>query len=156
MAELVFDIETQNANFGFDSAGLKAARISVVGVYDYSDGQYKTYMEETLNDLFAIMEKADRLITYNGIHFDIPVLNNYYTGDLSKILQCDMIVHVKKVLGFRLKLNDLAKATLKEEKTADGLQAVKWWEEGKIEEIKKYCLQDVKVTKDLYEFGKKK
>ena len=155
MFELVFDLETQNSDFSFDNTGLKEARISVVGVYDYADNEYKTFMEEEFPALWKLFEAADRIISYNGIHFDVPVLNNYYPGDLSKIPHMDLIVPVKEALGFRLKLNDLAKATLKIEKSADGLQAVKWWEEGKIDEIKKYCLQDVKVTKELYEFGKK-
>lgn len=155
MAELVFDIETQTANFTFDEAGLKTARISVVVVYDYADGQYKTFMEENIAELWPLMEKADRVIGYNIVHFDLPVLNNYYSGDLLKLPNLDLIIPVREALGFRLKLNDIAKATLKIEKSADGLQAVKWWAEGNVENIKKYCEQDVRVTKDIYEFGRK-
>jgi len=155
MGEIVFDIETQNSDFSFDAAGLKEARISVVGLFDYADNQYKTYMEDEFSELWKLFENAERIISYNGIHFDIPVMNNYYPGDLTKIPHLDLIIPVKEALGFRLKLDDLGKATLKIQKSADGLQAVKWWEEGKIQEIKDYCLQDVKVTKELYEFGKK-
>ncbi len=155
MSELVFDIETQTADFGFDEAGLKKARVSVVVVYDYADGQYKTFMEENMAELWPLFEKADRVIGYNIVHFDLPVLNNYYSGDLLKLPNLDLILPVKEALGFRLKLNDIAKATLKVEKSADGLQAVRWWAEGNVEDIKKYCAQDVKVTKEIYEFGKK-
>lgn len=155
MPELVFDIETQTANFTFDEAGLKTARISVVVVYDYADGQYKTFMEENIAELWPLLEKADRVIGYNIVHFDLPVLNNYYSGDLLKLPNLDLIIPVREALGFRLKLNDIAKATLKVEKSADGLQAVKWWAEGNVEDIKKYCEQDVRVTKDIYEFGRK-
>jgi len=38
-------------------------------------------------------------------------------------------------------------------KSADGLQAVQWWKEGRIEEIFAYCEQDVDVTRRVYEFG---
>lgn len=155
MAELVFDIETQNADFTFDEAGLKTARISVVVVFDYADGQYKTFMEENIAELWPLMEKADRVIGYNIVHFDLPVLNNYYSGDLLKLPNMDLIIPVREALGFRLKLNDIAKATLKVEKSADGLQAVRWWAEGNIEDIKKYCADDVRITKDVYEFGRK-
>ena len=34
------------------------------------------------------------------------------------------------------------------------MQAIRWWREGKIDEIKKYCEQDVRVTKEIYDFGK--
>ena len=155
MPELVFDIETQTADFGFDEAGLKKARISVVVAYDYADGQYKTFMEENIAELWPLLEKADRVIGYNIVHFDLPVLNNYYSGDLLKLPNLDLIIPVKEALGFRLKLNDIAKATLKVEKSADGLQAVKWWAEGNVADIKKYCEDDVRITKDVYEFGRK-
>jgi len=155
MSELVFDIETQTADFGFDEAGLKKARVSVVVVYDYADGQYKTFMEENFAEMWPLFEKADRVIGYNIVHFDLPVLNNYYSGDLLKLPNLDLIIPVKEALGFRLKLNDIAKATLKTEKSADGLQAVKWWAEGNVDDIKKYCADDVRITKDIYEFGRK-
>lgn len=155
MTELVFDIETQTAPLTFDEAGLKKVRISVVVVYDYADAQYKTFMEGNIAELWPLLEKADRVIGYNIVHFDLPVLNNYYSGDLLKLPNLDLIIPVREALGFRLKLNDIAKATLKVEKSADGLQAVKWWAEGNVEDIKKYCADDVRITKDVYEFGRK-
>jgi ATP-dependent helicase YprA (DUF1998 family) len=49
-----------------------------------------------------------------------------------------------------------ASATLGAHKTADGLQALQWWKQGKILEIITYCRQDVKITGDLYRYGIKK
>jgi len=57
-------------------------------------------------------------------------------------------------LGYRLSLDHLASQTLGSAKSADGLTALKWWEQGKIDKIIEYCRQDVKVTRDLYCFGK--
>ncbi|EKD43228.1 MAG: hypothetical protein ACD_72C00402G0001 [uncultured bacterium] len=100
------------------------------------------------------MEKADRIIGFNSEHFDIPVLNNYYLGDLSQLPHLDIMKEVKNSLGIRLKLSTIAEATLDNvTKSADGLQAIRWWKEGKIDEIKKYCEQDVRVTKEIYDFG---
>ncbi len=67
----------------------------------------------------------------------------------------DILEQIKNTLGFRLKLNDLAQATLNVEKSADGLQAVEWFKQGDWENIIKYCIDDVKITRDIYEFGKK-
>ena len=89
------------------------------------------------------------------MQIDLPILNKYYSGDLLKFPHLDILKVVKESTGSRFKLNDLVKATLQMEKSADGLQAQKWWEEGKIDEIKKYCEQDVRVTKELYEYGRK-
>lgn len=153
--EIVFDIETQNT-FADVNNDFKKLKVSVVSIYRYATDSYESFEEKELGKLWPIFEKADLLIGFNSAHFDLPVLNNYYIGDLSKLPHLDIMERVKESLGFRLKLNDLAQATLDDvEKSADGLQAIRWWKEGKIDEIKKYCEQDVRVTKEVYEFGKK-
>ena len=129
-------------------------KVTVVSIYEYETGSYRSFGENELCQLWPILEKAERLIGYNSEHFDLPILHNYYLGDLSVINHLDIMKKVKESVGIRLKLNSIAMATLDMEKSADGLQAIKWWKEGKIDEIKKYCEQDVKVTKEIYEFGK--
>lgn len=151
--EIVFDIETQNTFADVDN-DFKKFKISCVSIYQYTTDTYTSFSEDELNKLWPILEKADRLIGYNSEHFDLPILHNYYLGDLSVINHLDIMKKVKESVGIRLKLNSIAMATLDMEKSADGLQAIKWWKEGKIDEIKKYCEQDVKVTKEIYEFGK--
>ena len=152
--EIVFDIETQNTFADIDN-DFKKFKISVVSIYSYQTDTYASFSEDELKNLWPILEKADRLIGYNSEHFDLPILHNYYLGDLTKIPHLDLLKVIKENLGIRLKLSDVAEATLDNiNKSADGLQAIKWWKEGKIDEIKKYCEQDVKVTKEIYEFGK--
>jgi len=152
--EIVFDIETQNTFADVDN-DFKKFKISCVSIYQYATDTYTSFGEEELNKLWPILEKADRIIGFNSEHFDLPILNKYYTGDLLKFPHLDILKVVKEVTGSRFKLNDLAKATLQIEKSADGLQAQKWFVEGRIDEIKKYCEQDVRVTKELYEYGRK-
>lgn len=151
--EVVLDIETQNT---FEEVGgyfTDKLKVSLVGVYFYETDTYESYLEHELPKLFERLERSGRIIGYNSIGFDMPVLNNYYTGDLLKLPQLDILREIEKELGHRIKLDDVAKATLGTQKSGHGLQAVKWWKEGKIDEIREYCLQDVKVTKDVYEFG---
>lgn len=151
--EIVFDIETQNtfADVNNDFTKLK---ISCVSIYSYISNTYQSFEEHELGKLWPILEKADRLIGYNIEHFDLPVMNNYYPGDLLTFHYLDIMKCVKESLGIRLKLDSIAKATLDNiQKSAEGLQAVRWWKEGKIEEIKKYCEQDVRITKEIYDFG---
>ena len=81
-------------------------------------------------------------------------MQRQYTGDLSRIPHLDLLKVIKESTGTRFKLNDIAKATLQIEKSADGLQAMQWYK-GKIDEVKKYCEQDVRVTKEVYEYGRK-
>lgn len=152
--EVVFDIETQNT-FADVNNDFKKLRVSVVSVYLYATDTYESFTEDELGKLWPILEKADRIIGYNSEHFDLPILNNYYLGDLLPLPHLDLMVKIKDSLGIRLKLKDVAEATLDNiTKSAEGLQAIAWWKEGKIDEIKKYCEQDVRVTKEIYEFGK--
>jgi DEAD/DEAH box helicase domain-containing protein len=153
--DVVLDIETQNT---FDDVGgyfTDKLKVSLVGCYFYETDTYESFLEADLPQLFARLEKSGRIIGYNSIGFDMPVLNNYYAGDLLTLPQLDILDHVVRELGYRIKLDDVAKATLGTQKSAHGLQAVAWWKEGKIDEIREYCLQDVKVTKEVYEFGLK-
>jgi DEAD/DEAH box helicase domain-containing protein len=152
--EIVFDIETQNT-FQDVENDYKKFRISVVSIYNYATDAYQSFTEDELKNLWPILEKADRIIGYNSEHFDLPILQNYYLGDLSVFPHLDLMKVIKDSVGIRLKLSDVAEATLDNiNKSADGLQAIRWWKEGKIDEIKKYCEQDVRVTKEVYDFGR--
>lgn len=147
--EIIFDIETIG-----DIRNFSELKVTVVSIYEYETDSYRSFCENELSQLWPIFEKSERLIGYNSEHFDLPILGKYYMGDLTKIPHLDLLKVIKEMSGSRYKLNDIAKATLQIEKSADGLQAMKWFEEGKIDEIKKYCEQDVKVTKEIYEYGK--
>ncbi len=50
-------------------------------------------------------------------------------------------------------MNHLANKTLGLEKSADGLQSIQWFREGKMKEITDYCRKDVEITKELFLFG---
>lgn len=147
--EIVFDIET----FG-DIRNYDSLKVTMCSIYEYETDTYRSFDEHQLGELWPILEQADRIIGYNSEHFDIPILNRFYTGDLTKIPSLDLLKVIKEINGKRYKLDDVAQATLQVGKSADGLQAVRWYEEGKIDEIREYCEQDVKVTKEVYEFGK--
>lgn len=153
LREIVFDIETQNTFMDVGQGRHQDLKVSMVCLYDTLEDKYYSFKEDELNNLWPILEKCDRLIGYNSKYFDVPVLNNYYAGDLSKLPHLDILEEIKKTLGFRLKLDDVAKATLKIQKSGNGLQAVEWYKQGEIEKIREYCLQDVKVTKDIYDYG---
>jgi len=153
--ELVFDIETQNTFDDVGSGNHRGLRVSVVGVYTYEDDQYRVFREDNLKEMWPLFERAERLIGFNQVSFDVPVLQNYYAGDLMKIPQLDILAHIHRALGFRVKLDDIAKSTLNTAKSAHGLQAVEWFKHGEWEKIEKYCLDDVRITREVYEFGKK-
>jgi len=152
---VVLDIETQNTFQDVGGYFPEKLDLSVVCAYFYEDDTWESYLQENLQDLFQRLEHADTIIGYNSVGFDIPILNKYYAGDLLQIPQLDMLDIIRQSLGFRIKLDDVASATVGTKKSAHGLQAVAWWKEGKIQEIIDYCMQDVKVTRDVFDFGVK-
>lgn len=153
MRYVVFDLETQNIFEDTGSSDPTSLDISVASAYDSETDTYTTVVVDDIKQLWPIIEKADALVGYNSNHFDIPLLNKYYPGDLTHIKSIDILESIRESLGRRLRLDSVAQATIGTKKSADGLQAVRWWREGKIEEIKKYCQQDVKVTKKVFDYA---
>ncbi len=152
--EIVLDIETQNSFQDVGGWHHEKLKISLIGVYFYETDSYETFLEEDLPKLWPRLEHSDRVIGYNTKGFDNPVMNNYYAGDIGEVPQLDILEKIHQSLGYRVKLDDVAKATLGVGKTGHGLQAVEFWKEGKIDELAKYCLMDVKITKEVYEFAR--
>lgn len=155
MRYVIFDLETQNTFAEVGSNDPVALSISVGTFYDSQTEKYTTVTEDELATIWPLLEHADALIGYNINHFDVPLLNKYYPGDLTTIKTIDLLEEIKNSLGRRLKLDSVAEATVNAHKSAHGLQAVRWWREGKIDEIKKYCEQDVKVTKKVFDYALK-
>ena len=153
MNKIVFDIETQNTFQEAGSSDPADLSISLAGIYDYSTDKYDSFLESELSRLWPIIEKADMLIGYNSDHFDIPLLNKYYPGDLSKIKSLDLLKEIKNSFGRRVKLDSVALGTFNKGKIGHGLEAITWWKNGEIDKIRKYCLEDVKITKELYEYA---
>ncbi len=154
MRYVVFDLETQNTFQDAGSNNPVDLDISVACVYDSGTDAYTVVDISELNTIWPIIENAEALVGYNSNHFDIPLLNKYYPGDLTHIKSIDLLEDIRTSLGRRLRLDDVAQATLGAKKSGHGLQAIKWWREGDIASIKKYCKQDVKITKDLFEYAR--
>lgn len=153
MRKIVFDIETRNIFSEVGSSDPTALDIAIVGIHDSETGSYSTYSQEELKDLWPVLERADMIIGFYSENFDLPLLNKYYPGDLSKIKHLDILKEIRKQYGRGMSLNKLAVGTLNANKSGDGFDAVKWWKEGKIDQIRKYCLDDVKITKEIYDYA---
>ena len=150
-----FDLETQRtAN---DAGGWDKKRdmgMSVGVTYSTATGEYRIYSENRVTDLIKELRAADLVVGYNVVNFDYHVLMGYTPLDLPEFLPTlDLIVDVEAALGHRLSLESLAQGTCGVGKTAEGLDAIRWWREGKILEIAEYCCFDVKVTKMVHEHG---
>lgn len=155
MKKVILDIETRNLFQDVGTNNPADLDISVVCIYDSSTDSYSSYLQEDLGKLWPILESADMLVTFNGDHFDIPLLDKYYPGDLTRIKSLDLLKEIKNSLGRRIKLDTIAEATLGKKKSGHGLEAITWWKQGEIDKIVKYCTDDVRITKEVYEYALK-
>lgn len=151
---IVLDLETQYSFREVDK-DFRKLRVSVVGIYDYTREIFEAYEEKDLPSLFPILEGASLIIGYNIKKFDFEVLAPYYLGKLSQLPVLDLLEDIEKQLGFRLALDDLARESLGIKKTGHGFLAIEYFRSGQMTKLKEYCLADVRLTRDLYEFGKR-
>ncbi|MDO8569554.1 MAG: ribonuclease H-like domain-containing protein [bacterium] len=153
MRKVVFDIETKNFFQDVGKNDPALLDIALVAIHDSLTDSYSSYLEEELVKLWPILERADMLIGFNSDHFDIPLLNKYYPGDLTKIKSLDILKEIKDSYGRRMRLDQLTEGTLGKNKSGHGDDAIKWWESGDVERVRAYCLNDVKLTKELYDYA---
>lgn len=159
MLQVILDVETKKS---FDAVGgffPDRLGVSFVGVNirDRSGdkGQMKSFFEDDMPDLFPLLEKADVIVGYNIDGFDMPAMAPYYTGDIETLPTLDIMDRIKDSFGHRIKLDSVAKESLGKGKIGDGLDAIKYYETGQLKKLEKYCIQDVRVTRDVYDYGLK-
>lgn len=156
MDKLVIDIETKNtfADVGGQD-NIKDLLVSLVGVYSYGHDKFFAFHENQIRELTPLLQNAGLIIGFSINRFDIPVLEKHFSFNLRAIPRLDLLEEIELLLGQRISLDALAKANLGIGKTHHSLEAVRLYKENKLEELKNYCLNDVKITKDLYELAKK-
>lgn len=154
--KVVFDLETQKS---FDEVGGRAKnhllRVSVAVAYSYLQNKFLVFEENRIHKLGELLQDADLVIGYNLIDFDYQVLQPYFQFDLSQVPTLDLLRSVEKILGHRIKLDSIAEATLNTNKIASGLDAIKFWKTRQIDKLKAYCIADVKITRDIYDYAVK-
>ena len=153
MRIVTFDIETANWMSDTGTNDPTDLTIALVGIHDSETNGYQSFLEHEFPRLWKILESTDMLVGYNSDHFDIPLLNKYYPGDLSRIKSLDLMKEVHQALGRRLKLDTIAEGTLGKKKSADGVQSLRWWKAGEVDKVREYCIKDVELTKQIFDYA---
>jgi hypothetical protein len=149
-----FDLETQRSAEevgGWDKISRMGMSVGVT--YSTGRGEYRIYGEKQVSALITELQRADLVVGFNNLRFDYEVLHGYTPLDLRQIPTLDMLVELQNQLQHRLSLDSIATATFGVEKTAEGLQALQWFKEGRLLEIAEYCCFDVKLTRMVHEYG---
>lgn len=149
-----FDLETQKSAEEVGGWNHIAKMGMSVGVtFSVASGEYRIYQEKTVGDLIRDLQRADLVVGFNHLRFDYEVLHGYTSFDLTQLPTLDLMVDLQTKLNHRLSLDSIATATFGVEKTAEGLQAIRWFKDGRFLEIAEYCCYDVKLTKLVHEYG---
>lgn len=152
---MVVDVETQKGFNEVDRKKLHLLKVSVACLYDSKTDSYLSFEEKELTRMEEMLKQADLIVGFNIRDFDMEVLAPYFVSSVKNFPVLDILVEFEKVRGHRISLQSVAQATLKMSKSGSGLDAIKLYADGKIEELKQYCTDDVKITREIYEYGLK-
>lgn len=175
---VIFDLETQSKisdSFGSsDAERIRNLEVSVMCALAVPSAAFEdenveewmhnasmhTYWRDDETDprgpfesFLELCDGADLIVSYNGLHFDHNVLRRHYRSKtrfenhLSKAH--DAFARIRDVSGVWLKLDALLKANRLETKTANGLEAIAFWNEGKRDLLAEYCAGDVRQCAKL-------
>ena len=161
---LYFDLETK---YSADEVGgwgnIEDMGMSIGVIWDTTNEKFHVYIEHQIQEMVDHFYRADQIVGFNHVGFDYRVVAGVRHADshersqlhteLAGLKNFDMLLELKKLLGHRLKLESIARPTLGIGKSADGLQALKWYKEGKLDKIIEYCKVDVEVTRDVYRYA---
>jgi len=154
---LLFDLETLRSAAdvgGWGNAHRMGVALAVV--CHLEEQRFEVFREREVEALGARLRAARLVIGYNVRRFDYRVLAGYTGADYNRLLPTlDLLEEVHRALGFRLRLDDLARATLGSGKSADGLQSLAWVKQGRMDLVEEYCRHDVEVLRDVYLFGRR-
>jgi DEAD/DEAH box helicase domain-containing protein len=151
----VLDLETQRS--AEEVGGWRQADrmgISCAVLYESEEDRFSVFWEEAIDRLLARLAGLELVVGFNLLRFDYQVLSPYLPAGWRRPVTLDILEQVHHSLGYRRSLAHLATETLGATKSADGLQALRWWRQGRREEVAAYCRQDVALTRDLYLYGR--
>ena len=149
-----FDLETQKVAAEVGGWGnIDKMGISVAALYHADKGEYSVYLEKDVDRLVAELRRADLVVGFNVLRFDYTVLSAYSVFDFSTVPTLDLMVSIEERIKHRVGLDAVAEATCGVKKTANGMEAIQWWREGKQKQVAEYCCYDVKTTRLVHEHG---
>ena len=152
---MVLDIETQKGFHEVDRKKLYQLKVSVACVYDSQNDSYHAFEEREMLKMEELLKQADVVVGFNIRDFDMEVLVPYFVTPVKNFPILDLLVEIEKVRGHRVSLQSVAQSTLKLSKSGSGWDAINLYKDGRIDELKKYCMDDVRITKEVYEYGLK-
>ena len=166
MDTIFFDLETQHT---FQELGMfkgkdrdpAKLRISLAGVLYEEDNNetYKFFSEKQTDELLEILKQANLVVGHNVCRFDYKCMQQYYKENIVDLLYEKTFDTLIKLLPYTddcwTSLDDLAQLNLGMCKPHSGEKIPKMWRDGLHKEVEDYLRNDLKMTKDFYNYAKK-
>ena len=150
-----FDLETQ---YLFNDVGGRypeKLKVAIAGILE--NDQIHFFQENQVQELFVTLNHAKLIVGHNLFGFDYLVIQPYLKQDVINMLKSktfDMMVEIDKVANCWTSLDDLGKRNIGMEKTIDTVKIPKMWRDGQHQEVKKYLINDLKMTEAIFNHGK--
>lgn len=165
MNVLTFDLETRQNPGEIGWKNFTGMGISYACAHLEGPDEYRLYGEANIMDLVRDMGRADLIVGFNILEFDLPLLSatvervykpippDYWNQITAKTY--DILADIREALGTKFakgwKLDQVAESNLTCRKNGDGALAPGLWKDGKHVELCSYVLQDVYVERSLWE-----
>lgn len=151
---IVIDIETKNtfADVGGEE-NIKNLEVSVACAYSYNEDKFMSFWEPNMEKLGRMLQDSGLVIGFSINRFDLPVLDRYFPFSTKALHRLDLLEEIEASFGSRISLDILAQTNIGAGKTHHSLEAIRLWNEGDHKELENYCLNDVKITKELYDLA---
>ncbi len=165
MDHVVLDVEIQKTieetPGGWDATDKLG--VSVAVLYEFRSDRFRIYGPDDVPALRERLLAADQISGYNIWRFDFPVIwgiprRETPPAELAPKTN-DMLLRIWDSQGLSLtdfsrshagwKLDDVAGATLGTRKSGNGADAPKWWQAGLWARVTDYCVDDVRIERDL-------
>lgn len=161
MEALTFDLETlklaEELEYGWEDLRNGGGGVSCLVLWSAATGRPHLFDQNTLSDSISMIEASDVVLTFNGVGFDIPVLEGVSGRTIHLKEHLDLLQLIWEAIGKEsgYKLTECASRALGIEKNGDGLLAPQLAEDGKWAELLDYCLHDVHLTRNLFLYAQK-
>ena len=174
MKAIIYDIEILRAIPNKDGSKLEGIEycggwndhanmgITVIGAYDYQEDRYRVFCKDNFQRFIARAAQPDMLLVgFNSIAFDNAVIGAELQIPFPEGICYDLLRESWVAAGLGPKfeypshigygLDAMCARNFGTKKTGDGAVAPVLWQRGEIGQVIDYCLNDVRLTKQLFD-----
>ena len=161
MEATTFDLETmklaQDLDGGWAALRRGEGGVSCLVLWSARTGRPHLFDANTLSESISMLEASDVVLSFNGVGFDVPVLEGVSGKGIHLKEHLDLLQLIWEAIGKQkgYTLDECGQRTLGWGKNGHGEMAPQLAEDGRWTELLEYCLGDVVLTLELFTYAQK-